>query len=99
MNELLLVMFQKAKQVTDNYDQDYEYEQYRKIRKEQRGKLELVTMDIFRDTDSEISSPEEQSDRNDESSHDDLDWNDSDLEEFEVTYQPSYRKLNFDYVV
>ena len=99
MNEPLLVIFQKAKQVTEDYDQDYEHEQYRKIRKEQRGKLELVTMDIFRDTDSEISSPEEQSDRDNESSHDDLDWNDSDLEEFEVTYQPSYRKLNFDYVV
>ena len=99
MNEPLLVIFQKAKQVTEDYDQDYEYEQYRKIRKEQRGKLELVTMDIFRDTNSEISSPEEQSDRDNESSHDDLDWNDSDLEEFEVTYQPSYRKLNFDYVV
>ena len=48
MNEPLLLILQKAKQVTEDYDQDYEYEQYRKIRKEQRGKLELVTMDIFR---------------------------------------------------
>ena len=94
-----MLILQEAKQDTEEYDQDYEYKRYRKIRREQRGKLELVTMDIFRDTDSEISSPEEQSDRGDESSPDDLDWNDSDREDLDVTYQPSYRKLNFDYVV
>ena len=52
----LLLILQEVRQDTEDYDQDYEYKRYRKIRREQRGKLELVTMDIFRDTDSEISS-------------------------------------------
>ena len=56
-------------------------------------------MDIFRNTDSEISSPEEGRITDGGSSPDDLDWADSDREEVEVTYQPSYRKLNFDYVI
>ena len=92
---------QEPKPVADGYDRDYEYKQYRKLRKEQRHKVELVTMDIFRnmDTDSEMSSPDERPDRGEDSSPDDLDWNDSEREDDQITYQPSYRKLNFDYVV
>ena len=81
-------------------DADYDYNLYRKAQREKRRKVQLATMDVFRNTDSEISSPEEVTDSGEESSPDDMDWYDSEREDNdEVTYQPSYRKLNFDYVI
>ena len=93
---MLFNNLQEAKAYTSDSDEDYEYKLYRKTR---RRKVELVTMDIFRNTDSEISSPDEGRITDGGSSPDDLDWADSDREDVEVTYQPSYRKLNFDYVI